>query len=217
MPSRTDLRPDLPAWRERLTALRRLVLRRRRLLAMVLMAVSVASAVHTLAPPAPATVEVLVADRDLPAGAVLTAADLTSVALPPEAAPRRLLPDPIGATLAGPVGRGEPITPSRVVGAALTEAAPGTVAVPVRFSDPAQVALLRVGDRVDVMATDPASGSTDAVVTGVVVLGLPDPTAARTDGTLTGRLVVLGVPEHFTTAITSATVASFVTFAWSDG
>ena len=57
--------------------------------------------------------------------------------------------------LAGPVRAGEPLTDVRLVGASLAAAYPGAVAVPVRLPDAGMAALLRVGDRIDLVAADP--------------------------------------------------------------
>jgi pilus assembly protein CpaB len=109
---------------------------------------------------------VLVAARDLPAGARLRTSDvamarLPAAQLPAGAVTRRA--DAQGRTLAGPVRSGEPITDRRLLGPALLagygrgggdgEGGRGRlVAAPVRIADAAAVALLRPGDRIDVLA-----------------------------------------------------------------
>ena len=50
--------------------------------------------------------------------------------------------------------------------------------------DPGAVALLRVGDRIDVLATDPESGEATVLLDGSPVLALPD-TAGTTWVTMT--------------------------------
>ncbi|RIQ19477.1 SAF domain-containing protein, partial [Jiangella rhizosphaerae] len=60
----------------------------RRLLAGGLAAAAVAFAIEAASPGAPATVDVVVAARDLPGGTVLAADDLTTAAFPPGAVPR---------------------------------------------------------------------------------------------------------------------------------
>ena len=66
--------------------------------------------------------------------------------------------DPVGEVLAAPLRAGEPVTDVRLVGARADDGQPGLVAVPVRLPDPGMVALLDVGDRIDVVATDPQEG-----------------------------------------------------------
>jgi Flp pilus assembly protein CpaB len=217
MPSRSH--PSLTGrLRDRIGAVRRAVLRRRRLLAVLCTALAVAAGVRAAAPPAPDTVALLVADRALPAGAVVAAADLRSVELPPDAVPDGALDDPVGTTLAAPLGRGEPVTEARVVGPGLTTAAPDTVPLPVRLSDAGQAGLLTVGDRIDLLATDPQQGTTVLAAGDVPVLALPEPDAragSGPGGALTGRLVVLGVPDALVNDVTEVSVTRFVTFAWS--
>ena len=71
--------PGLPPARRRLRAVRHQLRRRRRLIAATLTALAVLSALRTLAPAPPATVEVLVAARDMPSGALLGEDDVVSV------------------------------------------------------------------------------------------------------------------------------------------
>ncbi|HWI43641.1 MAG TPA: SAF domain-containing protein [Nocardioides sp.] len=197
-----------------LASVRRRVLRRRRPLAVALAGVAVAASLHTLAPPAPRTAGLLVAARDLPAGHTLAADDLAEVAVPPGVVPDGAAGDAVGRLLAAPLRRGEAVTDVRLVGAALTSADPGTVALPVRLSDAGQAALLEPGDRIDLLATDPRADTTTELATGVSVLAVPAKTEAA-DGALPGRLVVLGVASGDVHRVTAAAVAAFVTFTWS--
>ncbi|WP_426242255.1 SAF domain-containing protein [Nocardioides sp. LHG3406-4] len=175
--------------------LRRRVLAHRRLLAFLCAAAAVLVGVLATRPPAPPSDVVLVAARDLPSGTVLAAADLTEVAYADGTAPTSLDPRPLGRTLAAPLRRGEAVTDVRLVSPTLAEGYPGLAAYPVRIPDADAVALLRVGDRIDVLATDPESGEADVVLTDAPVLALPaTDQSTRTEG-LAGRLVVLGVPE----------------------
>ena len=93
---------------------------------------------------------------DLPAGTVLTSGDLGVARLPPAAAPAGTVADPGQLVRAGPgrgVRAGEPITDARLVGPGLTALLPdGQVAAPVRLADLAVAALVRTGDRIDVLA-----------------------------------------------------------------
>lgn len=199
----------------RAAVVRRAVMRRRRLLAVLLTVAAVAAGLRAAMPPEPTTVEVVVAARALPAGTELAPDDLATVALPPGAAPEHTVDDPVGSTLAGGVGRGEAITTARLLQHATAAAAPpGHVALPVRLSDPAQADLLRVGMRIDLLATDPKAGTTEAVVPEATVLDTPAPAEGAAGG-LTGRVVVLAVPEDLVATVTAATVSHYVTFAWS--
>lgn len=200
-----------------LTTLRRLVLRRRRLLAALCAAGAVGAALHATAPPPPPSVEILVAAHDLPAGAALGAGDVELRATDPDLVPAgALTAERAGARLASPLRAGEPVTDVRLVGpglAAADGADGGTVAVPVRLSDAAEAALLTVGDAIDLLATDPEKRSTLMLAAGAVVLALPSPPADSADA-LTGRVVVLAIPQADVAEVTASAVTAFVTFAW---
>lgn len=196
-----------------LTGVRRRLLRRRRLIAVLLVAVAAAATLHTLAPPPPAATTLLVAARDLPAGKLLRTADLVAIETTPGAVPSGVVADPAGRLLAAPLRAGEPVTDVRLVGNDLAQAlAPGHTAIPVRLSDAGQAALLSVGDRIDLLATDSQTATTRELAS-VTVLAVPD-AAVSSDGALPGRLVVVGLPLSQTDTVTAASVAAYVTYAW---
>ena len=166
------LRPRLGAAR---LAIRRTLLLRRRLLAAVLTGVAALAALQATAAPAPPSDLVVAAARDLDAGTVLTADDLTRVAFADGTVPSGAMTtgEAVGRTLAAPLRRGEPVTDVRLVGAGLLRGYDDLVAVPVRIPDADAVALLKVGDRVNLLATDPRGGGTDTVAVDVPILALP--------------------------------------------
>ena len=192
------------------------MLRRRRVLAALCAGVAVLAGVSAVtAPPAP-TVDVVVAARDLPAGARLTADDLTTASYVPSAAPAGLVPDAAGRLLASPLTTGEPVTEVRLVGPLLTEGEPDLVAVPVRLPDSGMVGLLEVGDQIDLVAVDPQDGGAGQVAGDVRVLAIPSVEVDPPGGsTMPGRLVVVGAAADEVDAISGAAVTSFVTYAWS--
>lgn len=178
-----------------LAGLPRTVRRHRALLAAGLAAAAVATALPTLAPAPAATVTVLAAARELRPGSPLSAGDLRQVGLPRGTVPAGALTDEtavVGRLLTGPVRRGEPLTDVRLVGAGLVPRDAGLVAAPVRLADPAAVALLHAGDRVDVLATPTGAPVAEAttVATGVQVLAVP-PAGDAADGAL---VVVAALP-----------------------
>jgi Flp pilus assembly protein CpaB len=193
---------------------RRAVLRRRRLVAAVLVAVAVATGVRAAAGPPPPTVPVPTAARDLPAGTVLTEADVTTVEFAEGTAPDDLAGDVTGRVLAAPVRRGEPVTDVRLVGPALARSHPEGTALPVRLPDAEMAGLLRVGDVIDLIATDPQAGTAIVVADDVPVLALPPADDAATGGQSGAVVVVAAAPEDLT-GLSSAAVRLFLTFAWS--
>ncbi|WP_436777852.1 Flp pilus assembly protein CpaB [Yinghuangia sp. YIM S09857] len=199
------------------------VARRRRPLAALAAALSVAAGVAVARPPAPPSVPVLVAARDLDTGLVLGPRDVRTARLPPDAVPDhalRRLADARGRPLAAAVRRGEPLTDVRLVGPQL-RGLPGTVALPVRFADPDAARLLRPGDRIDVLAartsdgpsvTLPATGGpappqARVVAGAAAVLARPDTGEDRTGG-----LLILSVSPEAAAAIAGAAAAGPLTY-----
>jgi Flp pilus assembly protein CpaB len=212
MPPSSRLRDRVRRVRRRV---RRLLLARRRLLAGVLTGVAVLAGFRAVAAPPPATVPVLVAGRDLPAGTTLRDQDLRTVGFAPGTTPDGMAREPSGRVLVTRVRRGEPITDARLLGASLVDGQSGVVAMPVRLPDGAMAGLLRVGDHIDLLAADPQGGVAVPVSDAALVLALPpgsDDTAA--DG-LPGRLVVLGVPDADVPEVAQASVTRFLAFSYS--
>ena len=172
-------------------------------------------------PPAVRTVAVLAAATDLPAGTVLAAADLTRTDLPAPLAPdgaSRPGTELTGRVLAAPVRRGEVLTDVRVVGPGLwSQVPPGQVAAPVRLADLAVATLLHAGDRVDVLATDTATGAAEVVASAALVLAAPagaepdagpDRAGAGPEG---AGLLVLAVPPETAEVLAGAATTGSLT------
>lgn len=148
------------------TALIRVISWHRRKLAVVAAMGATAAGITAAAPPAPPTIAVVVAARRLTGGQQLGSTDLSVTALPRAEAPDQAITDPaavLGRTLVAPLSRGSAITRLSVIGDHPT-VADGKVIAPVRISDAAVIGLLRVGDRVDIVAADPESGSGAQVI-----------------------------------------------------
>lgn len=203
----TDLRQRLRDLRH---AVRRAVLGRRRLLCALCVAGAVVAGLRALAPTPPPTVPVTVAAHDLPAGSTVTAADVETVDFPEAAAPAGTSSYAVGRTTTGPLRRGEPITDARLVGANLLEGYPGLVAVPVRIPDDGAVSLLRVGDRIDLLATDQRTGETERVGDDVPVIALPRPDEAATLQSASGRLIVVGTTPELSENVASAAATRYL-------
>lgn len=201
-------------------AVRRGVLRRRRLLSALCAVAAVLAVVRAVTPPPPETVTVIAAARDLPSGTVLAADDLLRLTLPDSAVPDGAVAssDAVGRTVAAPVRRGEPLTDARLVGPGLLAGYPGLVAVPVRVPDAGAVALLRVGDRIDLVVADPAGGRSGRVADDVPVVALPaasDSAGAGLTAGQGGRLVVVAAPEAEAAEIAESAVRGFVSLTLS--
>jgi Flp pilus assembly protein CpaB len=209
-PSRLTSGPPGAAYRR----LRRAVLARRRLLAALAAAAATAIALQAAASPAPPTTPVLTAAHDLLAGSVITAADLRTAAYLPGSVPDGALDAAhvLGRTTVGPVRAGEPITDARLLDRSLLTGYPGLVAVPVRIGDPGTVALLRVGDRVDVLAADPQGRSpAELVAENAHVVVIPQETQqSQLPGPLSGGLVVLAVPPETARTIAGRAPTAFL-------
>jgi Flp pilus assembly protein CpaB len=190
-------------------AVRRVVLARRRPLAALCLAVAVVAGLHAARPAPPTTLAVTVAARDLASGTVLHTTDLVVRHYPEAVAPAGSLPGAVGRTLAGPVRAGEPVTDVRLVAPSLVAGYPGRVLVPVRVADAEVVALLRVGDRVDVLAADPRRGEASVVAVDVPVVALPAPRGEddTASAPLSGRLVLVAALPSETDRIAGASAS----------
>lgn len=212
----TPARPALPVpLRRSLRRLRRTLLRRRRLLAAALAGLAVATALQAVAAPPQPTVPVLVAAHDLAPGATLSGSDLTTSPFRPDSVPEGVvgLRAAVGRRVVGPVRAGEPLTDVRLLDDALLARYPGTSAVPVRLGDADAAALLRVGDRVTLLAADPqASGPAVPVAEDAPVLALP---RARREyaGMTGGALVVLALDPATAQVVAGAASRSFLSAA----
>lgn len=106
--------------------------------------------------PAGVYTDVVVVTADLRPGVTLRADDIRLQSYPAVALPDGALTDIdrlAGATLAGPVRRGEVLTDARVLGPRLAglNAGPDARVVPLRLSDSAVLDVIRTGDVVDVL------------------------------------------------------------------
>jgi Flp pilus assembly protein CpaB len=191
------------------------VLARRRLLAALLTAGAVAAGLHSAVGPPPPAVALTTAARDLPAGTVLGSGDLRTVAVPPEAVPAGVVDAAAGRTLAAPLRSGEPVTDVRLVGASLAAAHPGLTALPVRLPDPGSAALLKAGDRIDLVATDPQAGGSRVVAYDAVVLAGPQRSDEGPSAPVTGAVVVLGVDPSAVADVADAAARLFLSYAFS--
>jgi Flp pilus assembly protein CpaB len=176
----------------------------------LLLGTAAALTVEELSPAPPPDVPSLQAARDLPAGEVLDVDDVVVARVPDGSAPATGFTRPaqaVGQRLSTAVQAGEPLTPTRLVGPGLLLGQrPGTVALPLRLADPAAAALLRPGDRIDVVAAVPGAGTSQVVGAGLVVLDAPTAGACVVGEALTddAGLVVLAVTPPLATRLVAA-------------
>jgi Flp pilus assembly protein CpaB len=161
--------------------LRSTVLMHARLLAALCAGLAVLAGIAAVRAPDD-TVAVAVAATDLPSGHLVTTDDVAVRHLPAAGRPDGTFPraDVVGRRVGGAMRAGEAFTDARVLVPGATDALPpGRVVSTVRLPDPTVVQGLRVGDRVDVVAT--AAGAdgpqADVVAESALVLALPAPDA----------------------------------------
>lgn len=116
------------------------------------------------------------------------------------------------------------MTDLRVGAAGFATTAPGLTAVPVRVPDAGVVGLLGAGDRIDLIATDPADGDAETVAEDALVLAVPSSDVAASGlaggvggapGGPGGRLVVVAVTDDTAMEVSSSAVSRFLTIAFS--
>lgn len=118
-----------------------------------------------------------------------------------------------GATVAGPVRRGEVITDVRLLGARLAQSAAGPDArvVPLHLADNAVLDLVRTGDVVDVLAAPhaDADASPRVIAANAIVVSVSarpkSPTAA------VDRVVLVALPVTAANAVAGASLVQAVT------
>lgn len=195
---------------------RRTVLARRRGIAAVLAGLAVLLVVRTVTAPTLPTQDLLVAAHDLPSGTVLTTDDLTLApftrdSVPPGAVSPEVVP--VGRVLAGPLGSGEALTHVRLVGEELLGGYPGSSITPVRVSDASTLALLTVGTRIDLLGSDPGTGSVRTLATGAQVVAIP---AATTSSPGSGGLLLVAVAPEAADRIASASVTAYISWVLAE-
>ena len=202
-----------------LRRLQRRVLLHRRLLAALAAGSAVLVGLQAAAPPPPETVTVWTASHDLPGGTVLEPDDLVATEFRPETVPAGAVRHPdqvIGRTLAAPMARGEPMTRLRSLARGLLRGYPGTTAVPLRITDAAVVDLLRVGDRISLVAADPdGRGTPTRLVDDVPVVAIPQVRESGLGAGTPGRLVVAAIPSTRASVVAAAAATSILIPVWS--
>ncbi len=201
-----------------LRRIRRVVLARRRWWAAVLVAVAVTAGLQSQAPDPPPRQSLLVVARDLPGDRPLRPSDVTVAQVSAELVPRGALRSPdqaVGRSPVGPLRAGEPLTDVRVLGPSMLAAHPDRVALAVRIGDAATLALLRVGDRVDLLAADPQrSGPATVAAAAVPVLAIPRSSRDEA-GLVSGGLLVVAADQTTALRLAGLGVTKYLSFTLS--
>lgn len=152
--------------------------------------------------------------RDLPAGQVLTAADVrivTRTDLPDGAL--SAVQDAVGRTLSAAVRRGEIVTDARVVDRSGPQPGPGRVATPVRMADQQSLELLAPGMHVSLIGITQDSGGVrladDAIVLSIRGASPSGPMTATN-----GRVVVFAVRTADAQLVASSALSDELTFTF---
>lgn len=182
--------------------LSRLIADHRRSLCAVLTGLAVLFALAALTE-SPATTRVEVAARDLPSGHRLAAGDIRVVELPEAAAVDHPAEEIAGRQVAGPMRAGEPFTDRRVIDP--RSVAEGMVLASV-VVEPEVAALVRPGDRVDVLTVADGAAAEELTLAAAVTVVLmedgdagtavgveaaPEAAAAIARAGLVGRLTLV--------------------------
>lgn len=194
-------------WHSIPAKIRRFVLWHRRWLAAVAAALCVLAVTSALSPTLPGGTPVVIAAKAIPAGAQLTAQDVTTKAVPPGLVPAESLSgteEVVGRTAVVTLPAGTLIGSSFLL--ETTPLSPGMRFVPVRVPDADIGRLLRTGDRVSVVAPD-AGGNSTIIAAGLRVAAIPQqdtsgPIQARDQNTL----VVLEVPDALAAEVSTASL-----------
>ncbi|MFI6425837.1 RcpC/CpaB family pilus assembly protein [Promicromonospora sp. NPDC050880] len=158
---RRQQRRGLGGWLSRpaspgLRRARRILWRWRFALAAALFGLAATLALHVLRPPPPPTVDIAITARPIAVGTQLTSEDVVLRPIAADAAPpgvAHAVHDLLGRVAVVGLPAGAPLHATLVSDDGVSAAAPrGSAVVPVRLSDDAVAALLRPGDRVDLLA-----------------------------------------------------------------
>lgn len=185
----------------------RFILWHRRGIAALAAAVCIFAVVSALTPASHGGRDVVVVVRAVAAGSTVTSDDLSVQKIPDE-----VIPDNALNSVDAAIGKVAvvPLTPATVVTSAYllgaNSAPTGTRQVPIRVPDADLVTLLRVGDRVSVVAPSSEGGSR-VIASNTRVAALPQINAGT--GLSTGErsaLIVLEVPQDAAAAVSMASL-----------
>jgi pilus assembly protein CpaB len=177
---------------------------------------AVLTGVSAAAPEGPAMISVVKARSQLPAGSVVSTADLLLDRVAASDVPDGVLTDPValvGKTLAAPVAENQMMTPLAATDAR-TSVPRGHVIAPLRLADATLAGLLRPGDLIDVIAADPQAGQATVVAAGARVVTIPQAPEVGAGSGPEGALVLIDVDAHTASVVAQAAAAATLSIIW---
>lgn len=180
------LRCHLPLWRR---ALRR----RRRLLALLALAVAVTAVLPSLLPPSARGVEVIVANQDLPVGTVIGPEHLRTVRIAAQLLPVDAVTSPehlLGRTTISPVSAGSPLLDVLLSGGGQPYLPDGAVLMVVPIPE-LLAPHLSPGTRIELLPTDAVTGTSGGIIAQVIEAAAPGPSTVDLGGSGTGSTQIL--------------------------
>ncbi len=177
---------------------------------MVACVAAVITGISAARPPGPPSTPVVRATHELAAGSTISSGDVRVDTLPRTAVPLSPVADPeqlIGKSVSSPVAAGQVLTELDVDSPRAS--ASGMVIAPLRLTDAAVAALVRVGDRVDVIAASDSAAKARVMASRVLVVGLPPATdgGALAGGDGSGALLLVEVDLPTATALNDTDAA----------
>jgi Flp pilus assembly protein CpaB len=187
----------------------------RRKLAVLAAMAAAATGITAATPDPPPTTSVVVAGHRLVGGSELSAGDLEVREVAEDVVPADAVTDPdrlVGRTLVAPLSRGSVLTELSVL-SDRPIVAEGKSIAPLRIADETVVGLLHVGDRVDVIASDPESGTgAEVIAEDVRVVTIPrssaDPSGLDPGGVDPLTLLLVEVTPDQATLLADAATTS---------
>ena len=152
----------------------------------------------------------------LPAGSVVSTADLVLDRVAASDVPEGVLTDPValvGKTLATAVAENQMLTPLAAIDARYSVPR-GHVIAPLRLADTTLATLLQPGDLIDVLAADPQAGQATVVAPGARVVTIPQAPDERAGTGPEGALVLIDVDAHTASVVAQATVSATLSIIW---
>lgn len=182
---------------------------------MVAAIAAVLTGIAAATPPSEQTVSVVRAVHQLDAGQTVASRDVESVRLPVDAVPQDAFTDPdavVGQTLISPVPVGQLITPLDLPSTPQPRA--GHTLVPVRLADPGVIALLQVGQIVDVHASNPDTGRSTLVAAGVQIVAIPALSQDSADERAVEGLLLIDARTSEVPTLLSSNGIAPLSFVW---